>query len=344
LVLPIARSCLQGLLATMLGSAAAGMLARIPCHPIDTVKARVQVRTDRAGTYRVADAARAAWASGGLRGLYRGFGVAFVGSAPGALLYFTTYEAAKRWLSAVVPAAPLPIPSALVMPTVHLTAGMAAEAVSCLFWVPIDVIKERMQVQGARPSAAASLPVDAAAAGGVGYYRNTLDAVRQITAREGLRGVYRGYWATVASFGPFSALYFALYEQMKAAAQAATGVASDDMLPFGWQLTTACAAGLVASFLTSPLDLAKLRLQVQRGSLGGKAAAGSPPATAGNPSVGTFQYTGMRHALASIVRQEGWRALFRGAGARMAYHAPTTAITMALFERCRGAAEALLLR
>jgi hypothetical protein len=299
---------------------------------MDTIKAQMQVATGAGGSGGMLGAARSAWARGGVRGLYRGFGVAFVGSAPGALLYFTSYEVCKRALTDAMPAAP---PAAL-LPAVHLTAGMVAEAVSCMFWVPIDVIKERMQVQGARRGGEAVGAVGAVGGSGLGYYRNTADAVRQITATEGLRGVYRGYWATVASFGPFSALYFALYERLKVAAQAATGAASSDVLPFAWQLGTACTAGLGASFVTSPLDLAKLRLQVQR-------AGGASPAVATSGGL-PFHYAGMWDALSTIARQEGWRALFRGAGARMAYHAPTTAITMALFEQCRAAAEAVLLR
>ena len=31
----------------------------------------------------------------------------------------------------------------------------------------------------------------------------------------------------------------------------------------------------------------------------------------------------------------GWRARFRGSGARVAFHAPQIGITMALFERCK---------
>ena len=44
----------------------------------------------------------------------------------------------------------------------------------------------------------------------------------------------------------------------------------------------------------------------------------------------------MGDALARIYRHEGgWRALFRGSGARVAFHAPQIGITMALFERCK---------
>ena len=41
------------------------------------------------------------------------------------------------------------------------------------------------------------------------------EALRAVLRTEGLRGLYKGYVATVGSFGPYSALYFAFYEQCK---------------------------------------------------------------------------------------------------------------------------------
>lgn len=49
------------------------------------------------------------------------------------------------------------------------------------------------------------------------------------------------------------------------------------------------------------------------------------------------------HATISVIRfewchdtrNEGVMALYKGAGARVTFHAPSTAITMALFESCR---------
>ena len=47
------------------------------------------------------------------------------------------------------------------------------------------------------------------------FYKSDRDAYRQIKQTEGIWGLYRAYGATVASFGPFSALYFLFYEKLK---------------------------------------------------------------------------------------------------------------------------------
>ena len=128
-----------------------------------------------------------------------------------------------------------------------------AEALSCVLWVPIDVIKERMQVQTKPLSGALQQQQQL-------YYRNTMDALQTIARTERLGSLYKGYLATLLSFGPFSALYFMFYEKSKAVMQKRL---ETDELPAHYTLTSATLAGATASFLTNPLDLIKLRLQVR---------------------------------------------------------------------------------
>lgn len=66
--------------------------------------------------------------------------------------------------------------------------------------MPVDVIKERRQVQATLKNF---------------EYSGDVNAFKMILKTEGFRGLYRAYWATVASFGPFSALYFTFYEICK---------------------------------------------------------------------------------------------------------------------------------
>ena len=61
------------------------------------------------------------------------------------------------------------------------------------------MVKERLQVQSNRPEA---------------RYKGSMDAFRTIIREESIRGLYKGYSATLFSYGPFSAMYFVLYEEV----------------------------------------------------------------------------------------------------------------------------------
>lgn len=79
-------------------------------------------------------------------------------------------------------------------------------------------------------------------------------------------------------------------------------------------------AGAGASVLTNPLDMAKLRLQVQRA---GKFCVGN---------VKEFYYRNFIDGIYKIARDEGGFALFNGSFARILFHVPNVAITMSFVE------------
>lgn len=299
----------HSLTATMLGSSLAGVVARVPVYPLDTIKAKMQVKAG--APYRsVMDALRRTVSREGARGLYSGLGIAVVGSAPAACLYFTSFEASKRAFATVPALRDHEMFS-------HFAAGLLAETASCVLWVPIDVIKERLQVQG-----------NERAAGGVPRYRGSWHALRSVTRAEGVRGLYRGYGATVSSFGPFSAFYLMFYERLKLWSHQRAGTAPGAELSLAANLANGAISGGLAAFITSPLDMAKLRIQVQRG--GGAAGAGEGAAR----SAFDFNYRNVFHGVAQIARGGGIRGLWRGATARVAFMSPATAITIAAYEKC----------
>ena len=160
---------------------------------------------------------------------------------------------------------------------------------------------------------------------------------------EGIRGIYKGYWATIASFGPFSALYLMFYEHFKGVSYrlhskltesaAASESHLENEIPFSLSLLSGASAGALASFLTNPLDIVKLRLQVSRGIA---ATTKQFQDTGGRIGEGMdFQYKGVVDGLRSILRDDGIPGLFRGAGTRVLFHAPATAITIACFEELK---------
>ncbi|MES1914857.1 MAG: hypothetical protein MHM6MM_006885 [Cercozoa sp. M6MM] len=328
------------LVATMLSSAAAGLLARLPLHPLDTIKAKMQVQLAEGEASKIplrqsvqqirsqlrqpstlwrgmgeslparnyagfADVLATTLRVEGVRGLFSGIGITALGSAPAACLYFSAYEVSKRVLA--------PLSSAGV-PTFaqHFASGLAAEAVSCVFWVPIDVIKERLQTQ----RSVRKLPAHM-------HYGGSWDALRQVARIEGLRGIYRGYGATVASFGPFSACYLSFYEQSKLLCERFFG--KDSLRLASVNFVCGCASGCLASAVTNPIDMAKLRIQVQRRARAQKMEE--------NPF--GYHYRHVLHGMSEIVRQEGVAALFKGVTARMAFQGPGAGLTLCLLEQIR---------
>ncbi|RNE98174.1 mitochondrial carrier protein [Trypanosoma rangeli] len=137
----------------LLGAAVAGMMARLICHPLDTTK--TVAFTGFCGEHGTLDASRGKttrnilWSSTrsiyyqeGVAGFYRGVGVATLGSAPCVALYLTTYTWSNEFLQKYFSSASSAVPSW----SLHLFCGFLAEAVSCVFWVPIDAHKRAFAV------------------------------------------------------------------------------------------------------------------------------------------------------------------------------------------------------
>ncbi|CAD2216633.1 mitochondrial carrier protein [Angomonas deanei] len=314
-------------------SAVAGMAARLICHPLDTIKtvaftgfAKEPSADPAAHLTRqpssFVSSAKAIWRGEGMKGFYRGIGVTTLGAAPGVALYLTSYDYLSRyWLGRQAAYEELPSPTlfqSCVRHTpkevVYLTCGFGAEAVSCLFWVPIDVTKERLQSQP--PSLK-------------NRYRNSLDALRVIHRHEGVLGLYKGYLSTLGSFGPFSAIYFVTYEFLqKRLRQLSDGsdASESTSTSFLYATLSGGAANTFASLCTNPLELVKTRLQVQR------AVLGDHKASAVSSKLFHYHYTGLVDGLVHIAKEEGVRGLWRGVWCRAAFTAPNAALTMSFYE------------
>ena len=340
---------LHSLKVSIISSVCAGLVARLLCHPIDTFKARLQA-PDSTSLYKgLWDVVTKTIRTEGVAGMYRGLPAGAVGSIPAVCIYMWGFEKSNQLMKATFPF------FATYPSLADFWAGMAAETLSCVVFVPVDVVKERLQVQvkdrALHPEAVSTTHPE-------GVYKGSRDAFTTIVRQEGVCGIYKGYGATLFSFGPFSACYFLIYENMKrhlltrnadlaAASLSPLSVVSSSPPPslsMSSRLPTsssislspppppppphlsalqsflcAAVAGTVASVVTNPLDLVKLRLQVQR-------------------QRGANQlYAGLWDGLAKVAREDGLKGLLRGAGARVAFHVPNTAITFAVYERCKGA-------
>lgn len=282
-------------------SGLAGLLARVPCHPLDTMKtvAAVTEKKTQGSTSPLA-VGREIYQREGIKGFYRGVGVAGFGAMPGVALYITTYEAAKEYIGQTSGNADSPL--------VHLAAGFVAEAVSCVVWLPIDVVKERLQSQG--PDVAHR-------------YSGSIDGLVRVAKFEGVRGLYKGYFLTLGSFGPFSACYFAGFEAYK---RMLFGLDSHTSPTGGQAFLCGALANSTGCIVTQPLEVVKTRVQIQRAKL-----------TAGGAEFDQFSYAykGMADGIRSIVRDHGVVGLWRGTISRIAFTAPNAAISFGLYNHLK---------
>ncbi|KAK4532569.1 hypothetical protein CCYA_CCYA12G3426 [Cyanidiococcus yangmingshanensis] len=297
------------LLVDSLAGGLAGALADLLMHPVDTVKARLQVqqsiRQKRTGSssrptleeeglrtrpYRgmLECASRIVREQGVRRGLYAGLASVLLGSVPSHAITFASYKFLKSWTPGGGYGAD-GVPSWWS----DIASASVADLLALSTYVPAEVVAKRLQVAGMGPAR---------------DYSSPFQALRVIAKTEGIRkGLYAGATATMFRDVPFTALQFAIFEQMKS-------LLGPIAQTSGGMLLCGLTAGAGAGAATTPLDVVKTRLQTQQ------IGADRP-------------YRGVLHCLRAIVLEEGPTALFKGVFPRIVWVAPASAITLAVYEQ-----------
>ncbi|KAG0465862.1 hypothetical protein HPP92_020026 [Vanilla planifolia] len=127
--------------------ALAGAFGEGMMHPVDTVKTRIQSQAIITGTKsqkNIFQMVQTIWASDGVKGFYRGIAPGVTGSLATGATYFGVIESTKHWIEAVNPS--------LGGHWAHFIAGAIGDTLGSFVYVPCEVIKQRMQVQGTRSS------------------------------------------------------------------------------------------------------------------------------------------------------------------------------------------------
>ncbi|TQS36631.1 hypothetical protein Golomagni_02914 [Golovinomyces magnicellulatus] len=221
----------------LLSGALAGTVVDLSLYPLDTLKTRLQ-------------SSSGFLASGGFTGVYRGVGSAIVGSAPGAALFFCTYEFSKSLLSekSFFGRDRKKFASDnFVAPIEHMLAASLGEIAACGVRVPTEVIKQRAQA-GLQSSSFAAL-------------KSIFNQHRAI----GLSGIwmelYRGWSITVLREVPFTVIQFPLWEAMKEYRMKTSG--NDYSTAFESAIFGSIAGAISAGF-TTPLDVLKTRMMLAK--------------------------------------------------------------------------------
>ncbi len=126
------------------------------------------------------------------------------------------------------------------------------------------------------------------------------------TLRElGLRGLYRGSSLTISRDIPYNVVFFTTYIGVKRGLTNYDGHISRQAI-----LISGVAAGMAAAFVSTPVDVVKTRIQAS----------------------GSTYTAGTTAAMRRILAEEGTRAFFTGAVARMAVQGPLYGIALLTFE------------
>ncbi|XP_036392886.1 solute carrier family 25 member 36-A-like [Megalops cyprinoides] len=231
----------------------------------------------------------------GVRSLFRGLGPNLVGVAPSRAIYFAAYSSTKERLNGV-----LEPDSKLV----HMASAGLAGFTAITATNPIWLIKTRLQLdarnRGERRMSA-------------------FECVRRVYRSDGLRGFYRGMSASYAGISE-TVIHFVIYESLKRRlmeAKAASSVDDEDeddepvkdASDFVGLMLAAATSKTCATSLAYPHEVVRTRLREE----------------------GT-KYRSFFQTLSVVIKEEGYRALYRGLTTHLVRQIPNTAIMMSTYE------------
>ncbi|KAK0113422.1 hypothetical protein ONS95_013679 [Cadophora gregata] len=267
------------LIANVGASATGSIISKITCYPLDTIAVQYQTSTRRP------------LLSVPLRAYYRGIGVTILTVTPATAVYLTTREATQIAL----------LPHLGDSSLNDALSGCIAELAGSVLFTPMEVLKARLQISRS------------------GREGKLLYQLRNIAAKEGFRGFYRGYVMGIASYIPFNILWWTTYGNVR------RGMPDRSV-----QTQIACGAGLAAATSAAfihPLELVKTRYQVATSDT--VAAAGVVTGTRNSDR------EGLRQVVRNVMRESGPKGFFAGFLPTLLRSVPSAIIMMSVFEHLK---------
>ncbi|GAB5586364.1 ADP/ATP carrier protein [Umbelopsis nana] len=162
----------------------------------------------------------------------------------------------------------------------NLASGGAAGASSLFFVYSLDYARTRL-----------ANDAKSAKKGGERQFNGLIDVYRKTLQTDGIAGLYRGFNISCVGIIVYRGLYFGMYDSLKPALPSQY---KDNFLvnfALGWAVTT--GAGL-ASY---PIDTVRRRMMMTSGA--------------------AVKYDSSLHCFREVIKNEGYKSLFKGAGANI---------------------------
>jgi len=163
----------------------------------------------------------------------------------------------------------------------NLASGGAAGALSLTFVYSLDYARTRLANDN-----------KAAKKGGERQFNGLVDVYRKTYASDGLQGLYRGFNISCVGIIVYRGLYFGLFDSLKPVVL--TGGMKDSFIAaflLGWIIT------ISAGFASYPIDTIRRRMMMTSGE--------------------AAKYRSSLHAAQEIIKKEGVKSMFKGAGANI---------------------------
>lgn len=197
---------------------------------------------------------------------------------------------------------PLSLADHLIEGTIHFGMGAIAGGIGASVVYPIDLVKTRMQNQRV-------------AASGKRLYKNSIDCFRQVVRNEGAKGLYRGLGPQLVGVAPEKAIKLSMNDLLRSLFK--NKEKGDVYLPL--EILAGGGAGASQVIFTNPLEIVKIRLQVQGESL----RHGLITAAETQGAMG-------------VMRELGISGLYKGAGACLLRDVPFSGIYFPLYAKMKG--------
>ncbi|KAK3219057.1 hypothetical protein Dsin_013027 [Dipteronia sinensis] len=281
-----------------LSGALAGAMTKAILAPLETIRTRMVVGV---GSKNISGSFVEVIEQQGWQGLWAGNAINMLRIVPTQAIELGTFEYVKRAMTSAqekwsqtecpkVQIGPVSLNFSLSWISPVAVAGAAAGISSTLVCHPLEVLKDRLTVSR-------------------DVYPSLNIAISKIYKDGGIGAFYAGLSPTLIGMLPYSTCYYFMYETMKKSyckSKNKKSLNRPEMLMVG------ALAGLTASTISFPLEVARKRLMV--GALKGKC----PPH--------------MAAALAEVIREEGLMGLYRGWGASCLKVMPASGITWMFYE------------
>jgi len=243
--------------------AAAGVIAKTSLAPLDRVKLLTQIERLRGTNRSIPRLVADVYQIEGIRAFWKGNGANCIRIIPNKGVLFACND---FFTSQIVKDH-----NAQITPLQRFLSGTASGAILITVTYPLDLVQCRL---------ASGAPFD----GILHCFTNTVKV-------EGMRGLFRGYFASVLNIAPYTGCQFGTYELCKRYF-AELGLEHDPS-SVSISLVAGTIAGTFAQALFHPLETIRRRLQVQG-------------------RIGEREYSGFLNCINKMYQKEGLRSFFRG--------------------------------